>query len=299
MHELAGLSDKLVLVGVGCVFADSVELRFFFREAQVEDSPAVICPAHRPDGPSGNFQLSVLLAVEIDEPQGARLLPVEYLRAARPAHRVAHHPRNFSDSGGSPFRQSHQAKPRGVAPAFAEHRVESVIGDARALAALPVIRHAVNLPRTKLRKIHAFERRPVEVTEAALVGHERQRRAIERRGVGELQPLPGLQVDTEGLWGAGAVAPANEKLPFVREGAAIIRGQVSGVSRTAEAKYIQLGGRIGKTLQVRSEYRALAAFHRQTGSREECEERAARPTARPGREGTHKPMVTSAREGTL
>src|SRR6266849_6077170 len=71
------------------------------------------------------------------------------------------------------------------------------------------------------------------------------------------------------------LAPADEKLPFVREGAAIIRGQVSGVSRTAEAKYIQLGGRIGKTLQVRSEYRALAAFHRQTGSREECEKRAA------------------------
>src|SRR6266852_4030817 len=39
MHELAGLSDKLVLVGVGCVFADSVELRFFLRETEIKDGP--------------------------------------------------------------------------------------------------------------------------------------------------------------------------------------------------------------------------------------------------------------------
>ena len=49
------------------------------------------------------------VAVEINEPQGTRLLPVEHLRAARPAHRIADHPRNFSDGGGGPFRHSHKA----------------------------------------------------------------------------------------------------------------------------------------------------------------------------------------------
>src|SRR5690242_15666224 len=103
MYELAGFSNKLVLVGIGRMFADGVELCLFFGKAKIEDGPAVSRPAGRPDRPGGDLELAVLLAVEIDQPQGARFLPVEHLRAARPAYRVAEHPRDLGDGGGRAF----------------------------------------------------------------------------------------------------------------------------------------------------------------------------------------------------